>query len=266
MRPCRVNLFTLLLTCVGACTQLSPHTAIRQCWAKIAILHTYVHGAFFLQTSTAEIPENSGFLEMLKLHRAFGLPPLVFRIGSFNVCLQHNQSVICPQATALGVLICGASSQRTQAGFSVAHAGGLRACLPALDISYKNTFLVHFLDNTVAYLQFGVSEVVRYLRAVARFALRAGGFAHFADEKIQIRSGQMQDVNINRRTLEPGEIYRTSIHNVMAAAGNGYSRVRGRPSDVYTVFLDAEVMLAYLTKLNTLSNSDFRPGQTVGRN
>ena len=265
MRPFRVPLFTLLLTCVGACTQLSPHTAIQHSVVKVAILHIHVHGAFFPKTSTTKIPENFGFLKMLKLHRAFGLQPLVVRIGSFNACLQDAQSVIRPQAIGSGVLFCDAYTQRTQADFSVVHAGGLRACLTALDISYENTLLVHFLDHTVAGLQLSASEVMQYLRTVVRFVLGASGFAHFADEKMQIRSGQIQSVTINRKALNPGKIYRMSIHNVIAASGNGYSRLWERSSDNNTGFWDAEVMSTYFTELTPLAISDFRPGQTVRR-
>lgn len=70
------------------------------------ILHTNDHGVFKLQTSTAEIPENLGVLEMIKPHQALGPQRLLVRVGASDARLRGDQSVIRPQATSLGALIC----------------------------------------------------------------------------------------------------------------------------------------------------------------
>ena len=222
-------------------------------------------GSYALKSYAAEIPEDPAMLDMLLPHQTFGQQQLLVRVGSSDTRLEGDRSVIRKQATSLGVLIGTAFMERTQADFAVVNAGGIRESLPAGDISYKDILTVHPFGNTVAVLQLNASEVMEYLRAAAQFTPGAGGFAHFAGIEMQIKSGQVYNVKIHGKALDPNASYRMAINNFMAAGGDGYPVVTGHPGYVNTGFLDAEVMRSFIAKKSPLSGSDYQPGHAVVR-
>ena len=222
-------------------------------------------GTYTLQPYTADIPEDPAMLDMLLPHQTFGQQQLLVRVGSSDGRLEGDRTVIRKQATALGVLIGTAFMERTQADFAVVNAGGIRESLPAGDISYKDILTVHPFGNSVAVLQLSASEVMEYLRTAAGFTPGAGGFAHFAGIEMQITAGQVQNVKIRGKALEPNASYRMAINNFMAAGGDGYPVVTGHPSYVNTGFLDAEVMRSFIAKKSPLSVADYAPGRAVVR-
>ncbi|OYT90913.1 MAG: bifunctional UDP-sugar hydrolase/5'-nucleotidase [Burkholderiales bacterium PBB3] len=222
-------------------------------------------GTYTLKTYTAEIPEDPAMLEMLLPHQTFGQQQLLVRVGASDARFEGDRSVIRKQATSLGVLIGTAFMERTQADFAVVNSGGIRESLPAGDISYKDILTVHPFGNTVALLQLSGVEVMDYLRTAARFTPGAGGFSHFAGVEMLIKSGEIYNVKIRGKALDPNTSYRMVINNFMAAGGDGYPVVTGHPSYVNTGFLDAEVMRTYIAKKSPLSVSDYQPGQAVVR-
>ena len=111
-----------------------------------------------------------------------------------------------------------AFSSATRAGVN---AGGVRDSLAAGKITYKDVLKVQPFGNTLSTVDLSGSEVMDYLNAAAKMSVGSGAFAQFAGVSLEISSGKVSNVRINKAPLDPGKTYRMVINNFQATGGDG---------------------------------------------
>ncbi|MOA37878.1 bifunctional UDP-sugar hydrolase/5'-nucleotidase periplasmic precursor [compost metagenome] len=75
----------------------------------------------------------------------------------------------------------------------------------------------------------------------------------------------MKQASIGGQPIDPAKRYRMAINSFMAAGGDGYPRLAGKPGFVDTGFVDADMLKAYISAQSPIRSSNFEPGNSVIR-
>jgi 5'-nucleotidase/UDP-sugar diphosphatase len=214
---------------------------------------------------TEEIAEDPDMLALLTPYQAFGQQKLGIEIGASDGRLEGDRAVVRAKPASLAVLIGLAAMDKTRADFAIVNAGGVRDSLAAGKITYKDVLKVQPFGNTLSTVDLSGSEVMDYLNAAAKMSVGSGAFAQFAGVSLEISSGKVSNVRINKAPLDPGKTYRMVINNFQATGGDGYPKVSDHKSHVNTGFVDADVLRAFIIKHSPLKAADYQPGDAVVR-
>ncbi|GAL08856.1 UDP-sugar hydrolase [Photobacterium aphoticum] len=74
-----------------------------------------------------------------------------------------------------------------------------------------------------------------------------------------MQNGQVSDVKIGGKALNPAETYRFTVPSFNAAGGDGYPKLSDHPGYVNTGFVDAEVLKEYLEANSPIDVNAFAP-------
>lgn len=214
---------------------------------------------------STEIPENRDMLAFLKPYQDKGQAALSVIVGSSDGKLNGDRSEVRKQPTNLGVFTAMAMMDKARADFAVVNSGGIRDSLPAGNIRYKDVLKVFPFGSTLTFIDFSGKEALDYLAAAARMSAGAGAFAQFAGVQLLIEQGELRDARIGGQAIDPARTYRMAINSFMAAGGDGYPLLAGKPGFVDTGFVDADILKAYITRQSPIRSSEFAPGERVLR-
>ncbi|WP_374498357.1 bifunctional UDP-sugar hydrolase/5'-nucleotidase UshA [Vogesella indigofera] len=214
---------------------------------------------------TAEIAENPALLSFLKPYQDKGLAALSVEVGSSDGKLNGDRSQVRKEPTSLGVFTALAMMDKARADFAVVNSGGIRDSLPAGRISYKDVLKVFPFGSTLTFIDFSGKEALDYLAAAAKMSAGAGAFAQFAGVQLLIENGEVKQASIGGQPIDPAKRYRMAINSFMAAGGDGYPRLAGKPGFVDTGFVDADMLKAYISAQSPIRSSNFEPGNSVIR-
>lgn len=129
--------------------------------------------------------------------------------------------------TALGNLLTDSLREMEHADVSLMNAGGLRADIPAGELTYGQVYEVLPFDNNVAMLTVNGDELLRLLRAAygnRRGVLQISGI------KVQLSRcrglNRLRSATLdNGAPLVPDKVYRVALTDFMARGGDGLSSV-----------------------------------------
>lgn len=214
---------------------------------------------------TVEIPEDKKMLAFLQPFQDKGQAKLGVEVGSSDGKLIGDRAQVRSQPTNLGVFTARAMMERTKADFAVVNSGGIRDSLPEGKITYKDVLKVFPFGSTLTYYDMKGAEALEYLNAAAKMSAGAGAFAQFAGVELVIESGAVKEARIGGKEIDPAKTYRLAINSFMAAGGDGYPRVAGKPGFVDTGFVDAEMLKAFVTAKSPIKAADYNPGNAVVR-
>ncbi|MDC7714710.1 bifunctional UDP-sugar hydrolase/5'-nucleotidase UshA [Vogesella sp. LYT5W] len=214
---------------------------------------------------TAEIAEDSALLGFLKPYQDKGQAALGVEVGSSDGKLNGDRSEVRKQPTSLGVFAAMAMMDKARADFAVVNSGGIRDSLTAGKISYKDVLKVFPFGSTLTFIDFSGKEALDYLAAAAKMSAGAGAFAQFAGVQLLIENGEVKQARIGGQPIDPARTYRMAINSFMAAGGDGYPRLAGKPGFVDTGFVDADMLKAYIGAQTPIRSSNFEPGDSVIR-
>ncbi|SDP26873.1 5'-nucleotidase / UDP-sugar diphosphatase [Rhodoferax sp. OV413] len=214
---------------------------------------------------TTEIAENKEMLALLTPYQNIGQEKLGITVGSSDVRIEGDRSVIRAQPAAMGVLVGLSMMDKTKADFSVVNAGGVRDSLPAGPLTYKDVLKVQPFGNTIATVDLTGAEVMDYLNAVAKMSVGSGAFSQFAGVQLVITGGVVSNARIRGAAVDPTKTYRLVINNFQAVGGDGYPKMLAHKTYVDTGFVDADVLRSFITSRSPLKAADFAPGDAVVR-
>ena len=214
---------------------------------------------------TAEIAENPALLGFLQPYQDKGQTALSVEVGSSDGKLSGDRNEVRKQPTSLGVFAALAMMDKARADFAVVNSGGIRDSLPAGRISYKDVLKVFPFGSTLTFIDFSGKEALDYLAAAAKMSAGAGAFAQFAGVQLLIENGEVKQASIGGQPVDQARTYRMAINSFMAAGGDGYPRLAGKPGFVDTGFVDADMLKAYISAQSPIRSSNFEPGNSVIR-
>jgi 5'-nucleotidase/UDP-sugar diphosphatase len=155
---------------------------------------------------------------------------------------------------------------RVQADVGIMNSGGVRADMPAGDITYKDVLTVQPFANAVAYVDLTGAELMPYLEIAANKEAGSGAFAQFAGVEIAMDASSIVSATVAGKSVEATKIYRLAINAYMASGGDGYPRLSDHANFVNSGFVDAEVLKDYISSHSPLKAADFAAKGDVTRN
>ncbi|MTI14199.1 bifunctional UDP-sugar hydrolase/5'-nucleotidase UshA [Sansalvadorimonas verongulae] len=209
------------------------------------------------------IKEDPAMLALLAPYHEKGAKLVEARVGSVDERLMGERSEVRFQPTDLGTMITQAFIEKTGADFATMNGGGIRASIPAGEITYKNILTVLPFGNTLTTVEMNGQEVMDYLNVVALKPANSGAFAHFSGIEMVIESGAVHDVRIGGEAIDLNKTYKMALLSFSAGGGDNYPNVKKMPGFVDTGFADAEVLREFTEKHSPLKVSDFTPAGIV---
>ncbi|AWR87483.1 bifunctional metallophosphatase/5'-nucleotidase [Meiothermus taiwanensis] len=210
---------------------------------------------------TTDLPEDRFALDAIS---AYGLPIAALRaqvISRAAVTLNGERNDVRRRETNLANLIADAMLWKTrQAGTTIAlqNGGGIRATIPAGNITVGQVNEVLPFGNTLVVLELRGSEVLAALengasqweQIAGRFLSGVAGLRYTFDLSRPAGS-RVTQVQVQTPTgfqpLDPNATYRVVTNNFIAGGGDGFTVLRdAKGLRVDTGFSDAEVLIEYL--------------------
>jgi 5'-nucleotidase/UDP-sugar diphosphatase len=208
------------------------------------------------------IPEDPAMLALLTPFQNQGAEALMTVIAHADGNFTGERTLTRSAATELGVLLCRALREKTDADVAVMNGGGIRAGLPAGDITYKDVLKVKPFGNTVCTVAMTGHELTAYLRTVTAMEPGTGAFAHLDGVELVYCGEELTAVLIDGATTDPSATYTLALESYLAGGGDGYPVLNTHPNFLDTRFVDADIVREYLTKHSPLRVADFTPSGT----
>lgn len=174
-------------------------------------------------------------------------------IGKTTVELDGVRENVRASETNLGNLITDAMISATSADIALLNGGGIRASIPAGNISMKQVLEVLPFGNYVVVKKLTGKEIVAALeKGVADYPEPAGGFPHVAGIQFRIdptapAGSRVKDAMVGGKALDEKAQYNIAINDFMAAGGDDYTMFVGKPTLGEYPGLD-EVVVSFLKK------------------
>ncbi|WP_434628654.1 bifunctional UDP-sugar hydrolase/5'-nucleotidase UshA [Chromobacterium sp. CV08] len=214
---------------------------------------------------TEAVADDDRLRRFLQNYQDKGQAALSVPVAESDAELEGGRDASRSRPTALGALVAAAMMDKARADFAVINSGGIRDSLPAGAIRYRDVLKVFPFGSRLAYVELSGREALDYLRAAARMTPGAGAFAQFAGVRLRIVGGELQDAAIGGKPVDPAKTYRMAVNSFIAAGGDGYPRLIGRPGYVDTGLVDADVLKQYLAAHSPLKAQRYAPAGEVTR-
>ncbi|MDN3680585.1 bifunctional UDP-sugar hydrolase/5'-nucleotidase UshA [Vibrio tapetis subsp. quintayensis] len=204
-----------------------------------------------------EIKQDAEVLAFLEPFQNQGQAELNVKIATTNGKLEGDRNVVRFEQTNLGRLIATAHMVRAKADFAVMNSGGVRDSIEGGDVTYKDVLTVQPFANILTYTDMTGAEVMDYLNVVGTKPVDSGAYAQFAGISMTVENGQVSNVVIGGKPLDPAKTYRFTVPSYNAAGGDGYPKLNSHPGYVNTGFVDAEVLKDYLESNSPIKVEDY---------
>jgi len=156
--------------------------------------------------------------------------------------------------TAIGDLVTDAMKALTApqgVDFAINNGGGIRADLPAGDITLKSVFTVLPFDNSVTVLKLKGTD----MQALFDFIVTTpgkGAFPQVSDGvsfTINLVTGKAENVLVGGKAIDPAKIYTIATNSYMATGGDGYVMFKNALSFYETSQFQRDALITYVRKL-----------------
>jgi len=213
-----------------------------------------------------EILADAELKAMLEPYQNQGQEQLTQVIGQADGVFVGAREEVRTRETNLGNLIALAQMERVQADVGIMNSGGIRADMPAGDITYKDVLKVQPFANAVAYVDLSGAELMPYLEAAANKEAGSGAFAQFAGVEVTMQGATIVSASVAGKPVNASQTYRLAVNAYMASGGDGYPRLADHVNFVNSGFIDAEVLKDYISSHSPLKTADFSPTGDITRN
>lgn len=212
-----------------------------------------------LVPGTSKIDEDIGVLQVLRPYQEKGQALLDVIIGNTDGMLVGERNNVRSEQTNLGHLLARAQSQYklVNSDFGIMNSGGVRASIPAGNITYRDVLTVQPFGNMVAKATMKGSDITQYLNTVATISVGSGGYAQFDGIKMAVDcDAKKVTVNdINGKGFSDNEEYTFSISTFSAAGGDKYPVISATSIEV----ADALVLRDFIETKTDIKVADFNP-------
>lgn len=156
-------------------------------------------------------------------------------IGKTAVELVGTRGLVRTGETNLGQLATNAMIELTEADVAITNGGGIRASIPAGDITMNNMVTVFPFGNTVMVKEMKGKDIVAALEhGTSEYPAEKGAFPHVAGITFTLNgfapAGQrVTDVKIGGKAIDLEKTYEVVTNDFMAIGGDGYTMFKEYP-------------------------------------
>jgi 2',3'-cyclic-nucleotide 2'-phosphodiesterase (5'-nucleotidase family) len=175
-------------------------------------------------------------------------------IGSASVRLEGDRAVVRTAESNLGNLVTDAMLRVTGADFAVTNGGGIRASIPAGQVTRRHVFDVLPFGNLVVTQKIRGAQVLELLEFSARLLpAQNGGFLQAAGLTFSIDTAReagkrIHSVKVKGQVLHPDKEYTMATNDFLAAGGDGYALLAAIPIQAVMMSLE-EALVEHIAAL-----------------
>lgn len=211
------------------------------------------------------IAENQEVKAFLAPYQEKGQAELSKEVAKLDGKLEGDRHIVRFKPTNLGELVAKAQQEKMQADLAVMNSGGIRDSIEAGSVTYKDILKVQPFGNLVAKVDLTGKELLDYLAVLAAKPSDSGAFAQFSGVNLLIKQGKLIKATINGQPINPDKTYRLALNSYIAAGGDGYPKMDKHPNYVNSGFVDAEVLIEYMSQHNPIAIADYQSGKKIIR-
>jgi len=159
------------------------------------------------------------------------------------------------QETELGNLVADSMlwyTRNLNTDFALQNGGGIRADLPAGQITKKRIYEILPFDNTVVVLKMKGHQVLRLFDYMATIPSGRGAFPQVSEGMgftINHAAQQIENVSVRGKPIDPARIYSVATNSYLAGGGDGY-RIFLEALDRYeTSAFQRDALIEYIVKV-----------------
>lgn len=183
-----------------------------------------------------------------------------------------DQRLIRSQETNLGDLCADAYRVMTGADIGFTNGGGIRAEIPAGDVTYGDIIAVHPFGNSLCMVEASGQEILDALEMAYRFVGEGenGGFQHVSGITLEINTSiassvvvddkdnfvevagerRVQNVMVGGEPIDPEKTYTLAAHNyLLKSGGDGVTIFMDNALLLDEVMLDNQVLIRYIQEV-----------------
>jgi len=182
-----------------------------------------------------EVEGEAKILEIINKIKEDQLPVLSEVVGSSKVDLQGEREFVRTSETNLGNLIADAMLAESGADVALTNGGGIRASIPADDITVGQVITVLPFGNYIQTKRVKGSDLIAALElGVGSYPESLGGFPQVAGMKLSFdeskpQGQRVQSVLVNGKPLDRNATYLLATNDFMAAGGDNYTMFKDYP-------------------------------------
>jgi 2',3'-cyclic-nucleotide 2'-phosphodiesterase (5'-nucleotidase family) len=179
-------------------------------------------------------------------------------IGETAVILDGERGSVRTGETNLGNLITDAILYATDADVVITNGGGIRASIPAGEITVGDVITVLPFGNYIITKEIPGEDILAALEhGIDSYPSTKGAFPHIAGIEVVFDAGgepgdRLVEVTIDGEELDPDEIYVLATNDFMAAGGDEYTMFTDAPVVGNFDGLD-EILIDYIQEMGTVS-------------
>lgn len=194
----------------------------------------------------AEVPEDPSVAAYITEEKA-ALESVISQVIAYTpVKLDGERANVRTRQTNLSKMIAQAMTAESGADFAITNGGGIRASIPAGDITYGDVIKVLPFSNVITVSEITGENVYKALEHGYRLLPEQNGA--FAQTDLQVvynrfasAGNRIRLVLLNGKAIDRNATYRVATNDFMAAGGDGYGffgRVISRGSLLSDVFIN----------------------------
>jgi 5'-nucleotidase len=179
-------------------------------------------------------------------------------IGTAAAELTGAREIVRTQESNWGDLVCEIFIEATGADIAFVNGGGIRASVPAGDITIRNINETYPFGNYVCVIDISGAILKEALEhGFSNLPEASGGFPQVGGMTMTVDPGQapgerVSDLMIQGEPMDPEKIYRLATNDFLAAGGDGYAMLAECPMLLEMGFMD-EVVISYIKDKGTVS-------------
>lgn len=199
------------------------------------------------------IEEDAALLKALEKYRLEVEQKLNEIIGKANDHFFNTE--VRKGETALGCLVADSMYWRTKnegCDFALQNGGGIRADIPAGEISKKKIYEVLPFDNTVMLLSLKGSQIQELFNHIASITPGSGAFPQVSQGlsfTLDTENDRCLDILIGGSPIDPQKTYKITTNSFLAEGGDGYTVFTKAESVSYTSAYQRDIFIDYIRHL-----------------
>lgn len=203
---------------------------------------------------SAAVPQDPRVLEIIN-HYTQQVSALHAQvIGSASIRLEGDRAVVRTAESNLGNLVTDAMLRVTGADFAVTNGGGIRASIPAGQVTRRHVFDVLPFGNLIVTQKIRGAQVLELLEFSARLLpAQNGGFLQaagltFSIDTTREAGKRIHSVKVKGQVLHPDKEYTMATNDFLAAGGDGYALLAAVPIQAVMMSLE-EALVEHIAAL-----------------